>query len=151
MFTSLWYSDIFTGCLSEPKFPIRLHASVSVPLPHPSLLISLTFYICTLLLDLFAPVPTPASSKFHSISVWQFLIEFKTVGEPRVIRRGMSVLNLTWSRHWLFIFSGSSTKPFWKPHVVFFFYQIMIDVSYSGSKDNKIYPVRFKCLCACMP
>ena len=32
-----------------------------------TLLMSLT-YICTLLLDLFAPVPTPASSKFHFIN-----------------------------------------------------------------------------------
>ena len=48
--------DMFTGCLSEPEFPIRLHASVSTPSPSPPLLISLTFYICTLLLDLFAPV-----------------------------------------------------------------------------------------------
>ena len=61
----LQYSDIFIGCLSEPEFPLRLHASVSTPLPPPPVLISLTFYICTLLLDLFAPVPSPASSKFH--------------------------------------------------------------------------------------
>ena len=39
-----------------------------------TLLISLTFYICTLLLDLFAPVPTPASSKFHSVSARQKVI-----------------------------------------------------------------------------
>ena len=68
----------------EPKFPIRLHASVSTPSPPPPLLISLTFYICkhqlpnfyisTLLLDLFAPVLTPASSKFHSISAGQKVI-----------------------------------------------------------------------------
>ena len=32
-----------------------------------TLLIFLTFYIFILLLDLFAPVPTPASSKFHSL------------------------------------------------------------------------------------
>ena len=57
--------------LSEPKFPIRLHGFVSTPLPPPLFLISLTFYICTVLLDLFAPVPTPASSKFCSISEWQ--------------------------------------------------------------------------------
>ena len=50
------------------RIPVRLHASVSTPSPPPPLLISLTFYICTLLLDLFAPVTTPASSKFHSIS-----------------------------------------------------------------------------------
>ena len=71
---SLRYSDIFTGCLSEPEFHIRLHASVSMPSPPPPLLISLTFYICTLLLDLFAPVLTPASSKFHSIRVRQKVI-----------------------------------------------------------------------------
>ena len=74
MFTSLQYSDIFTGCLSEPKFPIRLHVSVSTPSPFPPLLISLTFYICTFLLDLFTLVPTPASSKFHSISARQMVI-----------------------------------------------------------------------------
>ena len=33
-----------------------------------------TFYICTLLLDLFAPVPTPAYSKSHSISARQKVI-----------------------------------------------------------------------------
>ena len=58
----------------EPKFPIGLHASVSTPSPPPPLLISLTFYICTLLLDLCGPVLTPASSKFHSISARQKLI-----------------------------------------------------------------------------
>ena len=68
MFTSLQYSDIFTGCPSEQEFPTRLHASVSVPSPPQPLFISLTFYICTLLLDLSASVPTPASSKFHSIN-----------------------------------------------------------------------------------
>ena len=70
MLTSPQYSDtlIFTGCLSEPDFPLRLHASVSTPSSPSALLISLTIYICTLLLDLFAPVPTPASSKFHLIS-----------------------------------------------------------------------------------
>ena len=31
-FTSPQYSDIFTGCLPEPEFPIRLHDSVSTPL-----------------------------------------------------------------------------------------------------------------------
>ena len=41
------------------QYPIRLHASLSTPSPPPPLLVSLTFYICTLLLDLFAPVPTP--------------------------------------------------------------------------------------------
>ena len=76
MFTSLQYSDIFTGCLSEPEFPIRLHASVSTLSPPPRLLISRTFYICTLLLDLFALVLTPASSKFHSISARQKVIMF---------------------------------------------------------------------------
>ena len=45
MFTSVQYSDIFTGCLSEPKFPIRLHASVSTPSPPPFLLISLTLHL----------------------------------------------------------------------------------------------------------
>ena len=67
-------SDIFTGCLSKPEFPILLHVAVSTPSPPPPLLISLTFYICTLLLDLFAPVPTSASSKFHSISARQKVI-----------------------------------------------------------------------------
>ena len=74
MFTPLQYSGFFTSCRSEPEFPIRLRASVSTPSPPPSLLISLTFYICTLLLDLFAPVPTPASSKCHSISARQKVI-----------------------------------------------------------------------------
>ena len=55
--------DIFTGCPSEPEFPIRLQASI--------LLTSLTFYICTPLLHLFTPVLTPASLKFHSISARQ--------------------------------------------------------------------------------
>ena len=36
-----------------------------------ALLISLTFYICAFLLDLSAPVRTPAISKFHSISARQ--------------------------------------------------------------------------------
>ena len=58
MFMSLQYSDIHTSCPSELKFP-----SPSLPL-----LISVTFYICTCLFDLFAPVQTPASSKFHFIS-----------------------------------------------------------------------------------
>ena len=40
----------------------------------PPLLISLTFCISTLLDDLYAPVPTPASSKFHSISARQKVI-----------------------------------------------------------------------------
>ena len=35
---------------------------------------AITFYICTLLLDLFAPEPTPASSKFHSINARQKVI-----------------------------------------------------------------------------
>ena len=74
MFTSLQYSDIFTGCLSEPEFPVRLHASVSMPSPPPPLLTSLTFYICTLLLNLFAQVVTPASSKFLSISATRKVI-----------------------------------------------------------------------------
>ena len=74
MFTSLQYSYIFNGCLSEPEFPRRLHASVSTPSLPPSLLVSLTCYICTLLLDLFAPVPTPSSSKFHSMSARQKVV-----------------------------------------------------------------------------
>ena len=53
---------------------IWLHASVSMPSPPPPLLISLTFYICTLLLDLFAPVPTPMSSKFLSVIARQKVI-----------------------------------------------------------------------------
>ena len=64
-------ADIFTGCLSEPEFPIRLHAPVSTLSPPPPLPISLNSYIRTTLLDLFAPVLTPASSKFHSISARQ--------------------------------------------------------------------------------
>ena len=76
MFTSLQYSDIFTGCLSQPKFSVRLRlcASLSTVSPPPPLLISLTFYICTLLLDLFAPIPTPASSKLHSLSARRMVI-----------------------------------------------------------------------------
>ena len=74
MFTSLQYSDIFTGCLPDLEFPVRLHASVSTPSSPPSLFISLTFYICTLLLDLFAPVLTPASLKFQFISARQKVI-----------------------------------------------------------------------------
>ena len=58
----------------QPEFTIRLHASVSTLSPPPPLLISLTFYICTLLLDLYAPVPKPASSKFHSMSARQKVI-----------------------------------------------------------------------------
>ena len=61
VFTLFQYPDIFTGCPSEPEFLIRLHASVSTPSSLLPLLISLTFYICTLLLDLFALVPTSAS------------------------------------------------------------------------------------------
>ena len=48
---------------------ITLHASVSTPSLPPPQLTSLTFYICTLLLDLFAPVPTPASSKVKKVIV----------------------------------------------------------------------------------
>ena len=69
---------------ARAQFPITLHVSVSMPSLPPPLLISLTFYICkhqlpnfyisTLLLDLFAPVLTPASSKFHSISAGQKVI-----------------------------------------------------------------------------
>ena len=55
------------------QFPIRLRVSVSTPSTPPPLLISLT-YICTRLLDLFAPVLTLASSKFHSISAKQKVI-----------------------------------------------------------------------------
>ena len=58
----------------RPRIFYRLQASVSTPSPPPPLLISLTFYICTLLLDLFAPVPTPASSKFHSRNARQKVI-----------------------------------------------------------------------------
>ena len=50
------------------------YASVSTPSPPPPLLISLIFYTCTLFFDLFAPVPTPASSKFHSITARQKVI-----------------------------------------------------------------------------
>ena len=74
VFTLFQYPDIFTGCPSEPEFLIRLHASVSTPSSLLPLLISLTLYICTLLLDLFAPVPTPTFSKFHSISARQKVI-----------------------------------------------------------------------------
>ena len=69
---------------SEPEFSIRLHASVSTPSPPPPLLISLTFYICTLLLDLFAPVLTPASSKFYKC---------KTKGDRAFSYFGPSVWN----------------------------------------------------------
>ena len=61
-------------CLSEPELSMRLHASVLTPSPPPPLLISLTFFACTLLLDLFVPVSTPVSSKFHSISARQHVI-----------------------------------------------------------------------------
>ena len=75
MFMSLQYSDLFTGCPSEPEFPIRLHASVPTPSPPPPLLISLTFCICTPLLDLFAPVPTPTSLTSHSKSArWKVIV-----------------------------------------------------------------------------
>ena len=74
LLTSLQYSDIFAGCLSEPEFPIRLHASVSTPLPHHPCLSLGPSTICTLLLVLFAPVPTPTSSKFHSIGARQKVI-----------------------------------------------------------------------------
>ena len=52
----------------------KLTASVSMPSPPPPLFISLTFYICTLLLGLFTPVLTPTSSKFYSISARQKVI-----------------------------------------------------------------------------
>ena len=48
--------------------------TVSSPSSPPLLLISQTFYICTLLLNLFAPVLTPASSKFCSISARQKVV-----------------------------------------------------------------------------
>ena len=55
--------------------PVRARIpSVSTPSPPPPLLISLISYICTLLLDLFAPVPTAASSKCHSLSARQKVI-----------------------------------------------------------------------------
>ena len=67
--------NIFTGCLSEPKLSIRLHASVSMPSAPPPFLISLTFYIFTLLLDLFAPVLTKGDHAFSYFgpSVWNLL------------------------------------------------------------------------------
>ena len=48
---------------ARAQFSITLHVSVSAPSLPPPLLISLTFYIITLLLNLFAPVLTLASSK----------------------------------------------------------------------------------------
>ena len=54
-------------------FPVRARISYNIvslcfnAITSSTLLMSLT-YICTLLLDLFAPVPTPAYSKFHFIS-----------------------------------------------------------------------------------
>ena len=106
MFTSLQYSDIFTGCLSEPEFPVRLHASVSTPSPPPPLVI-LTFYICTLLLDLFAPVPTPASSKFHSVSARQKVI---------VLSLTLVLVSGTWCHCTLKMLQLSTPSSlFWKP------------------------------------
>lgn len=67
---------ISTGCPQEPEFPVKLHASVLPTSPPPPLPISLTFHICTLLLNLFAPMLTPASSKSHSISAEQKVIVF---------------------------------------------------------------------------
>ena len=52
-----------TGC-SQSANPPDLHAPVSTPSPPPLLLISMTSYSCTRLLDHFSPVPTPAS---HSV------------------------------------------------------------------------------------
>ena len=49
----------------------RLHVSVSMPSSPPPLLISLTSYVCTLLLDLFPPVLTLASSKFPFLEWFQ--------------------------------------------------------------------------------
>ena len=79
-FTSLQYSNISTVCPSELQFPVRLHASASTPLPPPPLLISLTFYICTCLLDLFTPVLTPASSKSYSMSTRRKVIVLSYFG-----------------------------------------------------------------------
>ena len=61
------------------RLPVRAPISYktaricSTPSSPPPLFVSLT-YICTLLLDLFAAVPTPASSKFHSRSARQKVI-----------------------------------------------------------------------------
>ena len=48
------------GC-SQSSNPPKMHAPVSTPSPPPLLLISLTSYSCTHLLDHSTPVPTPAS------------------------------------------------------------------------------------------
>ena len=62
-------------------FPVRARISYNIvglcfnAITSSTLLMSLT-YICTLLLDLFAPVPTPAFSKFHFINARQEVIVF---------------------------------------------------------------------------
>ena len=52
----------------------KLNCLSLTPLPPPPLLISLTFYICTFLLDSFAPVPTSASLIFRFVSARQTAI-----------------------------------------------------------------------------
>ena len=73
MFTSLQYSDIFTGLPVRARISYKTACLCLNAITSSTLLMSLT-YICTLLLDLFAPVPTPAFSKFHSINARQKVI-----------------------------------------------------------------------------
>ena len=67
--------------------------------------------------------------------LWQFMVESKITGEPRMIKREVSALtrlNLTWFQTQV-IFQQQH-KVFWieffrlKPRIVFFFCQIVIDV-----------------------
>ena len=100
MYTSLQYLDIFTGCLSKPEFPKKLHASVSMLSPPPTLLISLTFYICPPLLDLFAPVLTPTSSKFHSASARQKVIVLSVWNSRPLYIKNAATINTFESISW---------------------------------------------------
>ena len=54
------------GC-SQSSNPPEVHAPISTPSPPPLLLISLTSYSWTTLLDHSIPVPTPASRNSHSV------------------------------------------------------------------------------------
>ena len=84
-----------------------------------SLLISLTFYVCTLLLILFAPVPTPASSKFHSISARQKVIVFSLTLVPLSGTHCHCTLECYSYRHLHVCSKNLSLQPprFWLAHI----------------------------------
>ena len=109
-----------------------MHAPVSTPSPPPLLLISLTSYSCTPLLDHPTPVPTPATHNSHSADArWKvtmhFLIQVHQSGTQCQSTSEMQPPSMRSSQH---LDRNFQPRAFWITQVVFDLLSLTFSLSF---------------------